>query len=860
MNLRTAYITFITLSVMVMLPGESKSQGFDFVSAEQGILVYNPVQEYGAGVTMYDFDGDGWDDLTFCMSQDSLKLFRNNEGSYEPYPSPLYVVGESKHATWVDFDNDGDQDLFLTRYNGPNTLLRNDGDMSFTDISDASGIDPVTTATTYGAAWGDYDKDGFLDVYICNYNWLDGVTNWLMHNNGDGTFTETGLNLGVDNSSLPSFQPTWIDYNNDGWPDLYVINDKVPTNALYMNNGDGTFTDVSMAAGADYSIEAMCNAVSDFNHDGFLDIYMTNNSSGNKLMRNAGDGTFDEWASIADVEVFMLSWGATWIDYDNNTWDDLYVATDFALFANQNWFFESNGDETFTSNLNLGFTTDGGPAYSNSKGDIDNDGFYDFAVSSIDPFPAKVWQNQGIGGNSLKVTLQGTVSNRDAIGSWVRYYMNGDEYVLYTLCGEGYLGQNSQHKILGMADNEMIDSLQIEWPSGLIENYFDLAAGQSFTFIEGENSSVSLLQSGPALVCAQDTTVLSVNGDYETFEWSTGEDTSTITPQESGNYWVTVTTGFGFSIQSDTLTIVIADTIEYSIDGNHPDCYGEMTGSIALNISGDVLADSILFDFGGEGALQSDLGAGIYPFTILDDQGCYYLDSYEIIQPDSIGVLLDVFHVSCFGFNDGAVDVEIEGGTEPYTIEWSVESPDSLTAGTYEVQVTDSLGCVSLQAFTVDQPEALDFDLTTTDAPEGGTGTAEIEISGGTEPYDILWSNGTSDLIVDLDPGDHSVWVVDTNGCSVFEEFVIEVMIGINEVDGDALNLFPNPCQDHFFLETDSEAFISVFDRSGRMVMIDRIQAGRNEISVVSLDPGLYIVLMNRGGILSYTRLIRLNE
>lgn len=809
---------------------------------------------------MYDFDGDGWDDLTFCMSQDSLKLFRNNEGSYEPFPSPIYVTGEAKHATWVDFDNDGDQDLFLTRYNGPNKLLRNDGNMSFSDISDESGIDPVTTATTYGAAWGDYDKDGLLDVYICNYNWLDGVTNWLMHNNGDGTFTETGVDLGVDNMSLPSFQPTWIDYNNDGWPDLYIINDKVPTNALYKNNGDGTFTDVSEISGTDYSIEAMCNAVSDFNHDGYLDIYMTNNSSGNKLLRNAGDETFDEWASIAEVEVFMLSWGATWIDYDNNTWDDLYVATDFGLFANQNWFYESNGDETFTSNLELGFLSDAGPAYSNSKGDIDNDGFYDFAVSSIDPFPAKVWQNEGVGGNSLKVTLQGTFSNRDAIGSWIRYYMNGDEFVLYTLCGEGYLAQNSQHKILGMADNTVIDSLQIEWPSGLVENYYDLMADESFTFIEGQNTVASLLQAGPSFVCPSDSVELSVAGDYEEFLWSTGEDTSVITPQTSGDYWVSVTTNFGFTIQSDTISIEFAEAIEYSIEGINPDCYGDMTGSIVLTFSGDIGADSVLFDFGEEGPVQLNLMAGEYPFTIVDEQGCYYQDMVEITQPDSLEVNYEVAHVSCFGFNDGILVFDIEGGTSPYTYEWSGEILDSLEAGQYELEVVDSLGCSSTLEIEVSEPDPLEFIVTTVDAPEGGSGSAEIEISGGTEPYDILWSNGNSDLVVELDPGNHSVWVVDTNGCSLFQEFVIDVIIGIDENLPSSFHLFPNPCTDYFVLHSESNAFISIFDRTGRIVLNKAVRPGKNNISVSQFDPGVYVILINENGVLSYTRLIRMNE
>lgn len=857
MNLTKINLTAFSLILAIFPSVSTLGQGFDFVSAELGVVIYNSVPEYGAGVTVYDFDGDGWDDLTFCMNQDSIKLFRNNEGSFEIFPSPLFSDYDAKHAIWVDYDNDGDSDLFVTRNNGPNILLRNDGTMSFTDVSDFSGIDPDNTASTYGCAWGDYNLDGWLDLYVCNYNWLDGVTNWLMRNNGDGTFTETGLELGLDNASLPSFQAVWIDYNNDGWPDLHLINDKVPTNSLYRNNTDGTFSDMSAPSGAGLSFEAMSNSVCDYNHDGYLDIYMTNNSSGNKLLKNNGNSTFTEWASIAGLQVMALSWGATWIDYDNNTWDDLYVATDYMLLANQNFFFEKNEDETFSLNLGLGFVNDSAPSFSNAKGDFNNDGFADFVVTSEDPFPAKLWQNVGVGGNYVKVSLEGSISNRDAIGSWIRYYMEGDEYVSYTMCGEGYLAQNSQYKILGLDDKLSIDSLIITWPSGMAEGFYDLGANQSFHFIEGQSLTANLNYNGSITVCADDTLVLSINQEFTEYLWSTGEDTAQITPISSGSYWVTATNEIGITIQSDTVVIEFLNAIEYSIQSSHPICFGYETGIIALAFSGDVEVDSVIFEFGGIGLFQGDLGAGIYPFIIIDEEGCHYEDSFELLQPDSLGANIEITDVNCFSGEDGEVSFEVFGGTPPYSTDWSGVDTEGLPAGTYTLFIEDESGCTKNVPVVIQQPEDLEGLITVEGAPEGAMGSAEVEIVGGTEPYNILWSNGLSGLEAEFEAGMHSVWVIDANGCAIFLEFEIETIVGIHASPNSDIKVYPNPFTNTFSLNSSAAATLTITDELGRLVNFSHIQKGLNNVDAGAWSAGIYLAVINFGTSRGHFRLIR---
>lgn len=836
------------------------AQGFDLVTATQGVFVYNEVNEYGAGMSVYDFDGDGWDDLTFCLSADSIRLYKNNEGSFAAIPSILYTPGEAKQATWVDYDNDGHADLFVTQYLGGNMLLRNQGDFTFEDVTEYSQIDVLPGAETYGCAWGDYDRDGLLDVYVCNYNWLDGVTNSLMRNEGDGTFTDVSLDLDIDNMSLPSFQPVWIDYNHDGWPDLHIINDKVPTNAMYMNNGDGTFTDASTDSGLELSFEAMSNSVADYNNDGTLDIYMTNNSSGNYLMRNNGGGSFDNFTSIAELEVNMLSWGATWIDYDNNGWQDIYVATDFSLFANQNQFFVNNGDETFTQNNSLGFSTDTSPAYGTAKGDFNNDNFGDFVVTAATPYPAKLFQNQGIGGNAIKVSLEGTVSNRDAVGTWISTYVGEQIFTEYTSCGFGYLGQNSQHVIIAVGDSLSVDSLSLEWPSGLVEWYYDLPANDSYSFLEGATLSATIIPGTDQQICSQDTLELSVTESFMAYEWSNGDTTATTLPLVSGEYWVTGITEFGFEVPSDTISITIAEPITYSIQTDHPDCYGDETGIIVVTVAGDIEADSILFDFGGIGEFQSGLAAGLYGFSILDEQGCWYFDSMELQQPDSFGYAFEVSPVSCFEGQDGQFMYDAWGATPPYDIDWSAETFDSLSAGNFDLVFTDALGCVHEFEIDVPQPEEVIIDLTIEDAPEGGQGSAEVDISGGTEPYDILWSDGSSETSATLDPGAHSVWVVDANECSYFIEFEIEELVGIDELDSVEILVSPNPFHDFVNLNSDRNCFLTIYDLLGTKCLELTVIKGMNTFDLTQLADGCYLGVASSQGEVRTFRLIRTSK
>lgn len=447
----------------------------------------------GNGITFYDYNNDGWDDITLpSQSGSPLRFFKNINGTFveEILISPQ-ITSQVKQVNWVDIDNDGDKDLYVTSNVSGNRLFVNNGSMSFQEVTSTCGL-PTNNIFTYGASWGDYNNDGYLDVFLSNRDVTGVVPNYLYKNNGDGTFVNVSNLVGILEVSDLSFCSAFFDYDKDGWQDIYVSNDRVDNpNVLYKNNGDGTFTDVSVNTGTNLYIDAMSVTVDDYNNDGWLDIYVTNTPSGNVLLKNNNGETFTNVASTAGVLFNSIGWGAVFFDAENDMDLDLYVSGEFNgsvpgfLSAA---FYENNGSGYYSLLSSSGFVNDTRQSFSNAIGDVNNDGFPEIVVSNADNENIFVWSNQTVSTNNwLKVKLQGTVSNRDGIGSLIEISINGEKQYRYTLCGEGYLSQNSGAEIFGLADNTVADYVKVTWLSGIVDVINNVNANQVLEIIEGEN-------------------------------------------------------------------------------------------------------------------------------------------------------------------------------------------------------------------------------------------------------------------------------------------------------------------------------------------------------------------------------------
>ena len=487
-------ICYANINAQIFFENQAEALGANIVY-EGNIL--------GAGISFFDYNNDGLDDITLAAPLDGDYIFLRNEGGFF-VEDDLVITSDGyriKQVNWVDIDNDGDADFFAASDIGPCKLYRNDGDGVFTDISDTSGI-PQDVHEFFGASWGDYNNDSHLDVFLSVRDPYQEVPNFLYRNNGDGTFTDVTAEAGLDLSGFLSFCSAFFDYDRDGFQDIYVANDKFFTpNLLYHNNGDGTFESVGAATGSDLFMGAMSTTIDDYNNDGWLDIYITNlfppetdtGVVGNAFLQNNGDGTFTNIAAQSGTRFDSVGWGAVFLDANNNTNHDLYVSGnigDNSTFL-EAAFYENQGDDNFLIPETAGFEGDEGSSYSNAIGDVDNDGYPEIIVMNSGFEEIYLWKNETPQDNNwLKVKLEGTISNRMGIGSWIRIGVNGEEQYHYTLCGEGFLAQNSAYEFFGLGDATTVDFIEVTWLSGQVDYYEDIDANVSLTLVEGETLSI----------------------------------------------------------------------------------------------------------------------------------------------------------------------------------------------------------------------------------------------------------------------------------------------------------------------------------------------------------------------------------
>lgn len=821
-----------------------------------GIELKTPLNAYGSGVSFYDFNKDGWDDITMGGGESPIVFLKNNAGVLEPatFNIATSTIGNVQSILWVDFDHDGDPDFFVTRDNGPIELWENDGDYNFTNITSQAGLQEGFYRFTY-SAWGDYNHDGFPDLYLALYynpdiNPDSEFANKLYRNNGDGTFTDVTESSGVSLPPRTTLQPVWIDVNNDGWEDLFLAVDRVLfPNELFINNHDGTFTHATTISGVDDYIDGMSAAIGDYNRDGFLDIYVSNNpiQNGNILYTNNGTGEFTNYAVEQHVNSMTPCWGAVWLDYNNNSWEDLFVAQVTFTPIGRSFFVNQSGEYFDELSNNLGLNTELINTFNCARGDLNNDGYYDLALSNRTPHSHQLFRNNGGENNFISVSLEGTISNTDGLGTWIHCYFENTHLVRYTTNSENFGGQNSGKQIFGLNEQAIVDSLVLEWSSGTREVYENPEINYHHHFTEGAGLSTPFEISfeGATEFCQGDSIVLDA-GSYESYLWNTGDTTQQLMVEESGVYSVEVLNEFGLLVTSLPVEVFVYPASELMIATNHISCTDLNDGSLEISFSTGTV-DSIIWSHGPTESSLYNLATGQYSFTASDIFGCTFSGEVFISQPSPLVGTLSTTDSDCFGAPGGTATSLAIGGTPPYTTNWNGQNPDSLFAGNYTATIIDTHGCELLLNYSINQPDSLWIELETSPSNGNNTGSVNVQVFGGTAPFQTEWSTGESGSfeLSNLAPGQYFLNISDGNGCELDTTFTIDNTTLTTQNTETPIRMFPNPARNEIYLMGCSPGNeLTLYDIHGNQVLHQLVDRSSTEISTDHLPGGTYLLVV----------------
>lgn len=536
-----------------------------------------------------DYNNDGWLDLyvSNANAEDNF-LYQNINGTtFQKITSGAFVNDGrwTSCAVWGDYNNDGNTDLYVSNGGAgvgasqlQNLFFRNDYPSGFFQIATGSMVtDQVKSGT---CAWGDYDNDGFIDLFVINTD----ISNDLYKNNGNGTFTKI-LTGPVVNDIGSSRRAAWADYDNDRFLDLVVANFGGP-NFVYHNNGDGTFTKITSGPIVQGSNSSIGVGWGDYNNDCYQDLFISNlNNEDNRLFTNNGDGTFTEVTTGAIVNDAGHSQACQWGDFDNDGWMDLFVSNSW--FTNptntHNWLYMNNGNGTFTRVDTASTYTDSDWSIAATATDINNDGFLDLFVANRTGNNNDLFFNRGNQNHWVRVGLNGIISNKAAIGARIKVKAVIGGVPTWQLREvksiNGGDSQAGDFVYFGLGNATNIDSLSVYWPSGLVCHYENLAVDSFYMYNEVCCPFPYFLGNDTSF-CQGSNLTLDAGFGFTDYLWNDNSTAQTLVINQPGEYHVSVTDASGCTV-SDTVQVTM-DNLPVAI----------LTGDTIICIGDEVILDA----------------------------------------------------------------------------------------------------------------------------------------------------------------------------------------------------------------------------------------------------------------------------
>jgi enediyne biosynthesis protein E4 len=528
---------------LAQFSNQTKAAGINFVHFKGNNGISTILEEAGPGVCVFDYNNDGYQDIYFVNGRDLYNrgiqtrnaLYHNNgDGTFTDVTDKAGVPGNAYGLGCVcgDYNNDGNVDLYVSQY-GKNILYHNNGDGTFADLTDKAGVGAMEFGAPFhsGATFFDYDRDGRLDLYAGSYvsfgptsrrsceignkvqtscppSVYPGTPAVLFHNNGDGTFANVTKSAKIFQPNGKNLSVGAADYDDDGWPDLFVANDGVEL-YLYRNNKNGTFTDVATTTGVALTADgvtmaAMCISHGDYDNNGTLDLYISDfQDVPDRVFRNDGKGFYDEVSEqvgIAKPTLSVLSFGGGFFDNDNDEWLDIFIANGHVYpeveqaipgtrYKQINQLFHNNGKGNFievTNNSGDGFVKPyaaRGVAFA----DFDNDGDLDMIVANNDDPPLLLHNSGGTGNHFLNIKLVGAKSNRDATGARIKLRAGINTQIREISAGGSYFSHSDLRAHFGLGQKKTIESVEILWPSGQRQFFKNVAADKFYLIEEGRD-------------------------------------------------------------------------------------------------------------------------------------------------------------------------------------------------------------------------------------------------------------------------------------------------------------------------------------------------------------------------------------